>query len=80
MLLGVLQNNKIFLSSTKFEDLITEYIEEKYDLAEEVEFSEISSDLKVSVESIERYLVEIVEKTPGMYIVYPLEKKITFKK
>ena len=80
LLLGVLQNNEIFLSSTKFEDLITEYIEEKYDLTEEVEFSEISSDLKVPIESIEKYLVDIVEKTPGIYVVYPLEKKITFKK
>jgi hypothetical protein len=80
LILGVLQNNEIFLSSTKFEDLLTEYIEEKYDLVEEVEFSEISLDLRISVESIEKYLVDIVEKTPGIYVVYPLEKKIAFKK
>lgn len=80
LLLGVLQNNELFLSATKFEDLITEYVEEKYDLADEVEFNEISIDLKVSQDSIEKYLVNIVEKTPGIYAVYPLEKKIKFKK
>ncbi|NPD89398.1 MAG: hypothetical protein HGN29_11810 [Asgard group archaeon] len=80
LLLGVLQNDEIFLSATKFEDLITEYAEEKYNLADEVEFNEISIDLKVSQDSIEKFLVNIVEKMPGIYAVYPLEKKIKFKK
>lgn len=80
LLLGVLQNSEIFLSATKFEDLITEYVEEKYNLVDEVEFNEISIDLKVSQDFIEKYLVNIVEKTPGIYAVYPLEKKIKFKK
>ncbi|MCG3221253.1 MAG: hypothetical protein H7641_07725 [Candidatus Heimdallarchaeota archaeon] len=80
LLLGVLQNNEAFLNATKFEELISEYTEEKYDLADEIEFDEISTDLKVSQNYIEKYLVSIVEKTPGMYAVYPLEKKIRFKK
>jgi hypothetical protein len=80
MLLGVLQNDELFLSAAKFEEVITEHIEEKYELTDELEFNEISLDLNVSQDYIEQYLVDIVEKTPGIYTVYPLEKKIRFKK
>jgi hypothetical protein len=80
LLLGVLQNDEMFLSATKFEEIVSEYIEEKYDIVHELEFNEISSDLKVSQNHIEKYLVDIVEKNPGMFVVYPLEKKILFKK
>ena len=80
LLFGVLQNNELFLNSAKFEELISEYVEEKSDVASEIEFEEISGDLKVSQDFIEKYLVNVIEKNPGLYVVYPLEKKITFKK
>jgi len=80
LLLGVVQNEEMFVSNMKFEEMISEYIEEKFDLANELEFDEISLDLKVSQNYIEKYLVSIVEKNPGVFVVYPLEKKIAFKK
>lgn len=77
---GVVKDQKIYLSRETFEVILSEYIEEKSEETIELSFEGISNDLGVSIKTTEGFLVHMVEKNPGKYVVYPLESKIVFKK
>jgi len=80
LLKGVIKNQEIFLDSESFEEIIQNYIEDQDAEIGDIHFDKICEDLGVSLEDIEKYLLQLVDKIPGMYIVYPLEKKIIIKK
>jgi len=77
---GVVKDQKLFLSREIFEVMLSEYIEESSDKLSEINFEKISEELGVSTKTTENFLVHIVEKNPGKYVVYPLENKIVFKR
>ena len=79
ILKGVLRHNLVFLSSETFENIVTEFLEDKFDSKQELSFDEISSELEVPSTNIEPFLVSYVNKNPGSLVIYPLEKKIIFK-
>ncbi len=76
---GVIQDKSNYLGLEKFETLFAEYLDEKIDDVPELNFSEISNDLSVSESDVEKHLMHIVEKDPGLFVLYPLEKRIRFK-
>lgn len=80
ILFGVIKNQQFFINSETFENLLSEYLEELDESVFEMEFSQIASDLGVSSSVITKYLVNHVEKNPGRFVVYPLEKKIRIKR
>jgi hypothetical protein len=77
---GVIKNQEIFLNAETFEEIIQDYIEDQEAEIGDIQFDEISKELGVRAEDIEKYLLLLVDKIPGMFIVYPLEKKIIIKK
>ncbi len=77
---GVVKDQQLFLSRENFEIMLTEYVEEKSEELDEINFDSISKDLGVSIKTTESFLVSMVEKNPGKYVVYPLENKIVFKR
>jgi len=76
---GVIQDNTTYLGFEVFESLFSDYLDEKIDNAPELSFSEISNDLSVLESDVEKYLMHLVEKNPGLFVIYPLEKRIKFK-
>ena len=79
-LAGVIKDQALFLSFESFEAIISDYIEEKIDSLSELKFEEIAVDLGILQSDIEKFLMHLVEKQPGNFVVYPLEKRIKFKK
>ncbi|MBY8999299.1 MAG: hypothetical protein KGD64_00080 [Candidatus Heimdallarchaeota archaeon] len=77
---GVIKNQQFFIDVQSFETSFSEYLEEISDDILEKKFSEISLDLGVSTSVIEQYLVKYVERAPGRFVVYPLEKKVRIKR
>jgi hypothetical protein len=77
---GVIKNQEIFLNAETFEEIIQDYIEDQEAEIGDIQFDEISKELGVRAEDIEKYLLLLVDKIPGMFVVYPLEKKIIIKK
>lgn len=77
---GVIKNQQFFVDTESFEISFSEYLEEISDNILEKEFTELSLDLGVSTSVIEQYLVKHVERTPGRFVVYPLEKKVRIKR
>jgi len=78
-LFGVLQNQHLYVDSSKFEEELSEFLEDNFEDSLEMDFNLISNKLKVSEKDIERFLVNYVEKNPHKLVIYPLEKKIRFK-
>ena len=76
---GVIQENATYLGFEIFESLFSEYLDERIDEVPEISFSEISNDLSVLESDVEKYLMHLVEKNPGLFVLYPLEKRIKFK-
>jgi hypothetical protein len=77
---GVVKDQQLFLSRENFEITLSEYVEEKSEELNEINFESISKDLGISIKTTENFLVSMVEKNPGKYVVYPLESKIVFKR
>lgn len=77
---GILKNSTTFLSSEIFNKNLQEYLEALDESLVEVDFDTIAGNLEVSVEGIEKYLIKIIESDPHSYVLYPLEKKIRFKR
>ena len=76
---GIIQDKTTYLDFKIFESLLSDYLEEKIDDVPELNYNEISNDLIVSESDVERYLMHLIDKNPGMYVLYPLEKRIKFK-
>lgn len=77
---GVVKDQQLFLKRENFEIMLSEYVEEKSEELNEINFEGISNDLGISIKTTENFLVRMVEKNPGKYVVYPLESKIVFKR
>lgn len=77
---GVIKQQQFFIDSESFEVLFSDYLEEIDEDELEKEFSEMALELAVSSFVIEKYLVKYVEKVPGRFVVYPLEKKVRIKR
>lgn len=78
-ILGVIRNQHLFIDSETFKTMIAEYLEEIDETETEKEYNDIAKDLGVLPSVVERYLVDYVEKNPGRFTVYPLEKKLRIK-
>ena len=76
---GIIQDNTTYLDFEMFESLLSDYLEEKIDDVPELSYNEITNDLSVSESDVEKYLMHLIEKNPGLFILYPLEKRIKFK-
>ncbi|MCG3224441.1 MAG: hypothetical protein H7647_08240 [Candidatus Heimdallarchaeota archaeon] len=77
---GVIKQQQFFVDSESFETSFSEYLEEMDESALEKEFSEVAIELGVSSSVVEKYLVKYVERVPGRFVVYPLEKKVRIKR
>ncbi|MCK5140587.1 MAG: hypothetical protein KAQ70_00185 [Candidatus Heimdallarchaeota archaeon] len=77
---GVIKQQQFFVDSESFETSFSEYLEEIDENALEKEFSEVALELGVSSSVVEKYLVKYVERSPGRFVVYPLEKKVRIKR
>ena len=77
---GVIKLQQFFVDSESFEASFSEYLEQIDENALEIEFSEVALELGVSSSVVEQYLVKYVERLPGRFVVYPLEKKVRIKK
>jgi hypothetical protein len=77
---GVIKQQQFFVDSESFETSFSEYLEEIDENALEKEFSEVAIELGVSSSVVEKYLVKYVERVPGRFVVYPLEKKVRIKR
>ena len=78
-LLGVIKKQQFFIDSESFKESFSEYLEEIDETSLEIEFDEMARELEVTSSVIEKYIVEYVEKSPGRFVVYPLEKKVRIK-
>lgn len=76
---GVIQDNTTYLGFEMFESLFSDYLDEKIGDVLEISFNEISNDLSVLESNVEKYLMYLVERNPGLFVIYPLEKRIKFK-
>ena len=79
LVFGVIKNQHTFIDSEAFSIIIAEYLEEIDETETEIEYNKIANDLGVLSSNLEPYLVSYVEKTPGRFVVYPLEKKLDIK-
>ncbi len=77
---GVIKQQQFFVDSESFETSFSEYLEEIEENTIEKEFSEVAIELGVSSSVVEKYLVKYVERVPGRFVVYPLEKKVRIKR
>lgn len=77
---GVIKQQQFFVDSESFETSFFEYLEEIDEDALEKEFNEVALELGVSSSVVEKYLMKYVERSPGRFVVYPLEKKVRIKK
>ncbi len=76
---GVIQDNNIYLGFEIFESLLSDYLDERIGEVSELSLNEISTSLSVLESDVEKYLMHLVEKNPGLFVIYPLEKRIQFK-
>lgn len=77
---GVIKQQQFFVDSESFETTFFDYLEEISDDTLEKEFNEVARELGVSSSVVEKYFVKYVERTPGRFVIYPLEKKVRIKR
>ena len=77
---GVIKQQQFFVDSESFETTFFDYLEEISDDILEKEFNEVARELGVSSSVVEKYFVKYVERTPGRFVIYPLEKKVRIKR
>lgn len=77
---GVIQDSKMFINKEKFEKQIEEVLEELAESTNEISFEEIATRLKVYETQIEPFLIDYANKHTYECTIYPLEKRIIFKK
>ncbi|MHA1201376.1 MAG: hypothetical protein ACTSQ4_02490 [Candidatus Heimdallarchaeaceae archaeon] len=77
---GVIKQQQFFVDSESFETSFSEYLEEIDENELEKEFNEVAIELGVTSSVVEKYLVKYVERLPGRFVVYPLEKKVRIKR
>ena len=77
---GVIKQQQFFIDSESFEASFSEYLEEISESILEKEFNEVALELGVSSSVVEKYLVKYVERSPGRFVIYPLEKKVRIKR
>jgi len=77
---GVIKQQRFFVDSESFETSFSEYLEEIDEDTLEKEFSDIAIELGVSSSVVEKYLMKYVERLPGRFVIYPLEKKVRIKR
>ena len=76
---GVIQDNSRYLDKDTFNELMLNYIEEKMEDSPEIEYDDISKELKISIQHIEGFLIQFAKENPDLVVVYPIEKKLRFK-
>ena len=77
---GLIRNEKEYITTEYFEKLLTEQLDELFEKLDEISFKELSQRLGVKEEELEPFLVKILEANPLKYTLYPLEKRLCFKK
>ncbi|MHA1685397.1 MAG: hypothetical protein ACTSYD_03190 [Candidatus Heimdallarchaeaceae archaeon] len=79
-LYGIIQDETTYLSSDAFTEQLESLIKDLVGSGEELSFEDIADRLRVDKTEVDSYLVKYANEHPYDCTLYPLERKILFKK